>query len=274
MIPTHTAVMCACRRSAAGAVLVRDAQPVLGKLAARGPPLGLVALRAVTNSFLCKTARQEGQRTAEGNPSLEKLTDWLGLEVAAAHLASTDERGERSRLRRRLHRRFGIVSTLQSSPWSSGAVRPTLRIVDLPGNWAPARGARPAAAGPQPPVLNRRTSPDATSINVPPTGADKGYDTRAFVAGVRARGVTPHVAQNTANRRSAIDGRTTRHGGYAVSQKKRKLVEQGFGWKKSVGLLRKLRHRGIERVEWIYTFTSAAFNLVRMRSLLLEAVSP
>ena len=105
-------------------------------------------------------------------------------------------------------------------------------------------------------------------------GADKGYDTRAFVAGVRARGVTPHVAQNTANRRSAIDGRTTRHGGYAVSQKKRKLVEQGFGWKKSVGLLRKLRHRGIERVEWIYTFTSAAFNLVRMRSLLPEAVSP
>ena len=59
-----------------------------------------------------------------------------------------------------------------------------------------------------------------------------------------------------------------------MSQKKRKLVEQGFGWKKSVGLLRKLRHRGIERVEWIYTFTSAAFNLVRMRSLLLEAVSP
>ena len=105
-------------------------------------------------------------------------------------------------------------------------------------------------------------------------GADKCYDTCAFVAGVRARGVTPHVAQNTANRRSAIDGRTTRHGGYAVSQKKRKLVEQGFGWKKSVGLLRKLRHRGIERVEWIYTFTSAAFNLVRMRSLLLEAVSP
>ena len=70
-----------------------------------------------------------------------------------------------------------------------------------------------------------------------------------------------------------MDG-TTRHGGYAVSHKKRKLVEQGFGWQKSVGLLRKLRHRGIERVEWIYTFTSAAFNLVRMRSLLLEAVSP
>jgi hypothetical protein len=94
------------------------------------------------------------------------------------------------------------------------------------------------------------------------------------VAGVRARGVTPHVAQNTTNRRSAIDGRTTRHGGYAVSQKKRKLIEQNFGWDKTVGLLRKLRHRGIERVQWMYTFTSAAFNLVRMRSLLLGAVSP
>ena len=94
--------------------------------------------------------------------------------------------------------------------------------------------------------------------------------TRAPAPSWRVCGVTPHVAQNTANRRSAIDGRTTRHGGYAVSHKKRKLVEQGFGWQKSVGLLRKLRHRGIERVEWIYTFTSAAFNLVRMRSLLLE----
>lgn len=105
-------------------------------------------------------------------------------------------------------------------------------------------------------------------------GADKGYDTQDFVAGVRARGITPHVAQNTTNRRSAIDGRTTRHRGYRVSQKKRKLVEQGFGWKKTIGLLRKLRHRGLERVEWMYTFTTAAFNLVRMRSLLLGAVSP
>jgi hypothetical protein len=105
-------------------------------------------------------------------------------------------------------------------------------------------------------------------------GADKGYDTQDFVAGVRARGVTPHVAQNTTNRRSAIDGRTTRHRGYGVSQKKRKLVEQGFGWKKTIGMMRKLRHRGLERVRWMYTFTTAAFNLVRMRSLLLVAVSP
>jgi hypothetical protein len=80
-------------------------------------------------------------------------------------------------------------------------------------------------------------------------GADKGYDTRDFVAGLRDRNITPHVAQNTSRRRSAIDGRTTRHAGYAESQKKRKLVEQGFGWQKTVGLMRKLRHRGLRLVQ-------------------------
>jgi transposase len=104
-------------------------------------------------------------------------------------------------------------------------------------------------------------------------GADKGYDTRDFVAGLRARDITPHVAQNTSNRSSAIDARTTRHPGYAESQKKRKLVEQTFGWQKTVGLLRKLRHRGLERVGWTFTFTSAAYNLIRMRNL-LGAVRP
>jgi transposase len=103
-------------------------------------------------------------------------------------------------------------------------------------------------------------------------GADKGYDTRAFVAALRERNVTPHVAQNTSGRRSAIDGRTTRHVGYAVSQRKRKLVEQGFGWGKSYGLLHKLRHRGLGTVRWVYTFTAAAYNLVRMRTLLMGAV--
>lgn len=105
-------------------------------------------------------------------------------------------------------------------------------------------------------------------------GADKGYDTQDFVAGPRARKITPHVAQNTSNRRNAIDGRTTRHAGYAVSQKKRKLVEQGFGCEKTVGLMRKLRHRGLALLRWMFTFTSAAHNLIRMRRLLLGAVSP
>jgi len=105
-------------------------------------------------------------------------------------------------------------------------------------------------------------------------GADKGYDTKDFVAGARERGFTPHVARNTAGRRSAIDGRTTRHAGYAVSQRKRKLVEQGFGWDKTVALLRKLRHRGKDLVGWVFAFTSAAFNLVGMRTLILAGVCP
>jgi hypothetical protein len=97
--------------------------------------------------------------------------------------------------------------------------------------------------------------------------ADKGYYTRDLVAGLRAMHATPHVAQHT-KRRSAIDVRTTRHPGYAISQQKRKLVEQGFGWMKTIGGLRKLRHRGGPLVEWIFTFTAAAYNIVRMRRLL------
>jgi transposase len=96
---------------------------------------------------------------------------------------------------------------------------------------------------------------------------DKGYDTRSFVAGLRAMQVTPHLAQRGAGQ-SALDGRTTRHPGYAVSQQTRKLVEQGFGWMKTIGGLRKLRHRGGPLVTWVFTFTAAAYNIVRMRRLL------
>jgi transposase len=99
-------------------------------------------------------------------------------------------------------------------------------------------------------------------------GADKGYDTADFIAGCRGRDVTPHVAcTSDVRRRSAIDGRTTRHPGYAVSQRKRKRVEEIFGWLKTVGVLRKTRHRGRARVDWIFTFAAAAFNLVRIRNL-------
>ena len=90
-----------------------------------------------------------------------------------------------------------------------------------------------------------------------------------FVAAVRQLGLTPHVAIKAQN--NAIDGRVTRTAGYAVSQRKRKLVEQVFGWMKTVGLLRKLRHRGGERVNWIVTFTAATYNMVRMRRLLAGA---
>lgn len=98
-------------------------------------------------------------------------------------------------------------------------------------------------------------------------GADKAYDTKDFVAGVRALGVTPHVARK---QRSAIDARTTRHAGYATSQRRRKLVEEPFGWMKMSGGLRKLRHRGRAKAAAIYTFTCAAWNLVRLRALLAE----
>jgi transposase len=96
-------------------------------------------------------------------------------------------------------------------------------------------------------------------------GADKGYDTKGFVADTRTVNATPHVAQK--RRGSAVDGRTTRHEGYRVSQQKRKRVEEIFGWMKTVGGLRKLRHRGLELVGWMFTFTAAAYNLVRIRNL-------
>lgn len=106
-------------------------------------------------------------------------------------------------------------------------------------------------------------------------GADKGYDDRAFVEQVRAAGMTPHVAQNLHATRhtSAIDGRTTQQPGYAISQRKRKLVEEVFGWAKTTGGLSKLRHRGTPRVDWVFTWTNAIYNLVRMRTLLASAAA-
>ncbi len=103
-------------------------------------------------------------------------------------------------------------------------------------------------------------------------GTDKGYDTQDFVAEMRRLGVTPHVTQNNKKRRSAIDGRTTRHAGYAVSLRIRKRIEEVFGWMKTVGVLRKTRHRGTERVGWMFTFVAAAYNLVRLPKLLAGAV--
>jgi IS5 family transposase len=101
-------------------------------------------------------------------------------------------------------------------------------------------------------------------------GGDKGYDERDFVAGARALGVTPHVSPHT-RRPSHVDGRTTRHDGFVVSQRKRKRIEEIFGWLKSVALLRKVRHRGRARVGWMFTMGAAAYNLVRMRTLLAAA---
>jgi transposase len=99
-------------------------------------------------------------------------------------------------------------------------------------------------------------------------GGDKGFDTFGFVEECRNLRVTPHVAQNLGRRGgSAIDGRTTRYSGYAISQKKRKRIEECFGWLKTIALMRKVRHRGVSKVHWIFTLACAAYNLVRMRNL-------
>ncbi len=99
------------------------------------------------------------------------------------------------------------------------------------------------------------------------TIGDKNYDTKGFVEAMRELNVTPHVAQNDKNRSSAIDQRTTRHEGYAISQKYRKRIEEIFGWMKTVGNLRKIKYRGQAKVSWHFDFAAAAYNLVRMRNL-------
>lgn len=104
-------------------------------------------------------------------------------------------------------------------------------------------------------------------------GGDKAYDTKDFVTECRNLKVTPHVAQNLKRSGgSAIDERTTRHDGYAISQRKRKRIEESFGWLKTIALIRKVRHRGIHKVGWVFTFAAAAYNLIRMKNLLATPV--
>jgi transposase len=99
-------------------------------------------------------------------------------------------------------------------------------------------------------------------------GADKGFDAESFVLELRERRVTPHLAQNTSGRRSAIDGRTTRHAGYVASQQVRKRIEEAFGWIKTTAGQARTRLRGIQRVRWSFTLTAAAYNLIRLPKLL------
>ena len=101
-------------------------------------------------------------------------------------------------------------------------------------------------------------------------GADKAYDAEDFVNELRSMKVTAHVAQNTSGRGSAIDGRTTRHGGYAVSQRIRKRIEEAFGWIKTIAGQEKSRFRGRDRVGWAFTFAAAAYNLVRLPKLIAQ----
>lgn len=130
---------------------------------------------------------------------------------------------------------------------------------------ADGHGERNAALAMIEPLANR-----PTGITL---GADKGYDARVFVNELRAMNVRPHVTQNTNGRRSAIDGRTTRHPGYAISQRIRKRIEEAFGWMKTVAGQRKTRFRGVERVGWSFAFAAAAYNLVRLPKLIEQRVA-
>jgi transposase len=114
----------------------------------------------------------------------------------------------------------------------------------------------------------RLIGPYADRTQAVTLGGDKGFDTQDFVAELREINVTPHVAQNDRGRRSAIDGRTTRHPGYAISLRSRKRIEEAFGWAKTVAGLRKMRHRGLPKTNWQFTFAMAAYNLVRLPKLI------
>ena len=131
-------------------------------------------------------------------------------------------------------------------------------IVDARLTEADGTAERATALG----MIGKNAGPGST------IGADKNYDTADFVAGCRKRGAVPHVAQNNTNRRSAIDARTTRHPSYAISMKKRKRIEEPFGWMKTVGGLRKTRHCGRQLVAWFFVLTATAYNLVRIPKIL------
>jgi transposase len=104
-------------------------------------------------------------------------------------------------------------------------------------------------------------------------GGDKNYDTKDFVRELRGMNITPHVAQNNRNRASAIDERTTRHLSYEVSQRERKRIEESFGWMKIIGMLKKVKLRGLEKVGWLFTFVGAAYNLYRLQRLRAAATA-
>ena len=192
---------------------------------------------------------QEPPASGGGNPAV----DFHGQRrTNATHQSTTDPDARLYKKARGREARLGYLGHVLMEHRSGLIVK--TRVTPADGH-----GERDAA------VVMVEDVPGRHRITV---AADKGYDTRDLVAGLRAMHVTPHVAQHTTGRRSAIDARTTRHVGYTISQQKRKLVEQGFGWMKTIGGLRKLRHRGGRLVGWVFTFTAAAYNIVRLRRLL------
>ena len=218
--------------------------------------LDALALRPATTG----TSRGTGTRSTIPNgsaaPTAKVRADFRGQRRSnATHRSVTDPdarlakkgAGKEAKLSYQasvlLENRYGlVVATTVSAPSGTAEVDQAIELCAT-----------------QPPRAGRRT-----------LGADKGYDQRSLITGLRGLGWIPHIAQGPTR---ILDGRTTRHAGYATSQQRRKRIEESFGWGKTVGLLRKLRHRGRELVDWIFTFTMAAYNLVRLRTLIDVGVS-
>jgi transposase len=169
----------------------------------------------------------------------------------ATHQSTTDPEARLCKKSRGAEARLAFMSHLTTENRNG-------LVVDTRTTQATGTAEREAAID----MLSHKPASDKATV-----GADRAYDTRRFVEQARDLHVTPHVAQNDTNRRSAIDQRTTRHAGYAISQRKRKRVEEVFGWIKTIALQRKTRFRGVERVGWMFTLAAAAYNLVRMRNL-------
>ena len=210
---------------------------------------------SVDGTIIHAWASQKSVRRKDGSDGDRPPEDWHGEKRSnETHESKSDPE---SRIYRKSHAAPAIPSYL-------GHVLTDNQhglVVNVRASQSDGFAEREVAAG----MLAEAAEASGKRITV---GADKAYDTRGFVEACREIGVTPHVAQNTARAGgSAIDGRTTRHAGYAVSQRKRKRIEQCFGWGKMIGPLRQVMVRGLDKVDQLLTLTMAAYNLTRLRSL-------
>lgn len=217
---------------------------------------GLLSLEhfSVDGTLIQAWASHKSMRRKDGSDDGRPPGDWHGESRSnATHASGTDPE---SRLYRKSHAAPALPSYL-------GHVLTDNRhglVVNVQASEANGTAERDTAA-----QMLRGVSGAGKRITV---GADKAYDTRGFVAACRELRVTPHVAQNTARLGgSAIDGRTTAQPGYAVSQRRRKRIEQCFGWGKTIGSIRQVMLHGLDRVDQLLTMTMAAYNLTRLRNL-------
>ena len=211
---------------------------------------------SVDGTLLKAWAGHKSIRRKDGSDSDRPPDDWHGEKRSnETHALTTDPE---SRMYRKTR---GVGSELAYLGHALSDNRHSL-VVNVRTTQATGTAEREAAASMLRDITNRKRVT---------LGADKGYDTTGFVKNCRSIGVTPHVSQNTKRRGgSAIDGRTSRHPGYEVSMRKRKRIEQCFGWAKTIGGLRQLVYRGLDRVDQRFTLAMAAYNLVRMRTLMAQ----